>query len=703
MTLLPVLSELLIRLLDWSFVFIKRLEKKNKNVKHVVFVNWNGKYGDAIASAPIIEFLTSHPGVKVSVITSEPLRELYFSVIRVDAVHVIEKNFGWLDIVKIALNVNRCDVVVPLFGRLGIKDALLIFLLNPRFVFSTDSALKMSSKVFIDKSRYHDIYGIYQSIVDLVICGNAALAGASLCVEEEGSFKSYDFLINPYGSREDKSLSIERTKSLIRHLAASHCCSSFGVMHSPNSVLSASRLVDDLNLSNVELVRGIAKFESVIPIIQKSGPLISVDTSLVHVSKVLNKGVVAIYPETKYFNIWQPAASINFEVVHSKGLVDYGDIKNMDQFENSSIDYALNRIKNSDRLKNKKVVFLYWHSSKKDMPIGHALNIRNLESRLSSSDWIVIVTTLDRHSSDYIENYIPLPPYFHQLIDKACDPSVQHGNQSDIIRLRLLERYGGVYLDTSTIFLRYDFESISLYKKLISSTGASFAGYTNVTFTRKDENGSNYFEEAKDGIELSILYAKQNSNILQIFNFEIDKYWRWKTTDKNYMDYPPFRECGLGKVSFLNEYHVHYSIYHLIITRQPELLGEIVVQSMHRCGKETAITHGPYAISDIFCRGKTSYDPASSNKMLQCFIEGEIDTWDGMPTSLDGRIDICHEIELLKIPRYLRRELEQEFTCLGDYLNKKSLYQVFYGFLHAEAELNYFEKTGRPQKTECNT
>ncbi len=688
----PMISELLIRLIDWSFVFIKRIMKKNNHVRHVVFVNWNGKYGDAIASAPIIEYLTSRSGIKVSVITNEPLRELYCSVIRVDAVHVIEKNFGWLELVRIAFNVNKCDVIVPLFGKLSVKDVLFIFLLSPRIVFSTDNTLKMSSKVLVDKSKNNDIYGIYQSIIDMVASRNTTLTGSLFRVEKDCSFKSYDFLINPYGSREDKSLSIERTKSLIRHLAASHCSSRFGVMHSPNSVLLVSQLVDDLDLPNVELVRGIEKFEDVIPIIHKSGPLISVDTSLVHISKVLNKSVVAIYPETKYFNIWQPAISIKFEVIHSKGLVDYGDIKNMDKFENESIDYALSRIKNSDRLKNKKVVFLYWHSSKEDMPIGHALNIKNLESRLSESDWIVIVTTLDKGSPDYIENYIPLPPYFHQLIDKAGDPSVQHGNHSDIIRLRLLERYGGVYLDTSTIFLRHDFESVSLYKKLISSAGTSLAGYTNVTFTRKDEKGRNYFEDAKDGIELSILYAKKKSNILQIFNCEIDNYWSWKTSDKDYKDYPPFIEYGLGKISFLNEYHVHYSIYHLIITRQPELLGEIVVQSMHRCGKETAIIHGPYAISDIFCRGKTSYDPASSKKMLQCFIEGYLDTWDGISTSLDERIDICQGIELLKIPGYLRMDLEQEFACLNDYLEKKSLYHEFYRFLASEVGLYQLEK-----------
>lgn len=680
-TLLPVLSELLIRLLDWSFLLIKRLTRKNSNVRHVVFVNWNGKYGDAIASAPIIEFLTSQCGVRVSVITNELLRVLYCSVIQVDSVYVIEKNFGWRDLVKIAFNVKRCDAVVPLFGKLGVKDVLCISLLNPRFIFSTDSTLKMSSKVFMDKSKHNDIYGLYQSIVDMIISGNNTLAGASLCIKKDCFSKSYDFLINPYGSREDKSLSIEKTKSLIRHLATSHRDSSFGVMHSPNSVLPASRLVNDLSLSNVELVKGITNFESVIPIIRKSGLLISVDTSLVHVSKILKKGVVAIYPETKYFNIWQPKTGKKFEVIKSKGLINFGDIKNMNKFKNSDVDYALNRIKNSDRLENKKVVFLYWHSSKQDMPISHALNIKNLELRLNGSDWTVVVTTLDKHAPDYIENYISLPPYFHQLIEKAGDPSVQHGNHSDIIRLRLLERYGGVYLDTSTIFLRHDFEEVSLYKKLMCSTGASLAGYTNVTFTRKNENGLNYFEEAKDGIELGVLYAKQDSNILRIFNCEIDKYWTWKTSDKDYMDYPPFREHDLDQISFLNEYHVHYSIYHLIITRQPELLGEVVVQSMHRSGKETALTHGPYTISDIFCRGKTSYEPASPKKMLQCFIEGDMDTWDDMSISLDGRINICQELELLVIPGYLRKDLEQEFTCLDDYLNKKSLYHEFYGFL----------------------
>ncbi len=173
---------------------------------------------------------------------------------------------------------------------------------------------------------------------------------------------------------------------------------------------------------------------------------------------------------------------------------------------------------------------------------------------------------------------------------------------------------------------------------------------------------------------------KKMSNILQEFNREIDKYWEWKTFDKDYRDYPPFRKIGLGEISFLNEYHVHYSIYHLILTSQPELQREVIVQSMHRKGKETAITHGPYALSDLFCRGKSSYEPASPEKMLRCFVEGEVATWDGVTTSLKERAEICKEVELLVIPGYLRKALEQEFSSMNNFLDRPSLYQEFYRF-----------------------
>ena len=681
-----VLRRSLVNLLDWSFFRLNRTAEIPL-IRHIVIINWNGKYGDAIVSAPLIEFLTCNSDIKVSVITTKSLENLYSSVMKVDTVYLLD-SVSWKNVLQLCLKVKSCDAVIPPFGKLGIIDVLCAFLLNPKLVFSTDDSLRISCTEFVKESENKDVYKLYELIAGIIAGEHITLTKADLCHELVGKPTSYNYLINPFGSREDKSLTIDRTQSLIRHLVSLHRDSIFGILYSPDSLSTASKLVQTLGLPNVKLVSGVSTFEKVIPIICSSEILISVDTSLIHVARVLNKSTVAIYPETKYFNIWQPVTTSRFQVVKSSGLIDFWDVKDMNRFENLDVDYALNRISNAQRLENKKVVFLYWHSSEEDIPIGHALNIKNIKSRLMGSDWDVVVTTLDKRSKDYIENYISLPLYFTQLVEKTGDEKIMHGNQSDIIRLRLLEAYGGVYLDTSTIFLKDDFEEVPLYKKLIESPYASLAGYTNVTFTRKNEDGSNYFDESKDGMELSLLYAKKNANILQVFNREIDKYWNWKTHDKDYRDNPPFKEYGLGKISFLNEYHIHYSIYHLIITKQPELLKEIVVQSMHMRGKETALSHGPYAISDLFCRGNTSYQPALPNKMLQCFIEGEVEMWDGSYTSLKERIGICQDMDLLKIPAYLRKELEREFTHLDDFLNKKSLYYEFYRFFSSKYREN---------------
>jgi ADP-heptose:LPS heptosyltransferase len=674
------LSKILAKLLDLKFSILSKLRKKGV-VKHLLLINWDGKFGDAIVSAPLIDYLVNIKGIKVSVITNKPLSDLYVQILGVHSVYEIKMGFGLVQLFKAALRIRKCDAVVPLFGKLGIYDVIFILLIWPKLVFSTDHSLRMSNKKFLLSSENKNIDELYESIASVISGNSITLNHYSIPIQNKPKVESYDYLVNPFGSRSDKSLSIERAKSLILHLINSHSSSVVGVLYSPSSFYSASMLVKDIGLSSVRLVSNISSIQSVIPIIRDSKVLISVDTSLVHISRLLKSNVVAIYPRTKYFNIWLPSPSSHFEVVYSEGKVDYKDNKDMNQFDDASVVYALNRIKNKQRLENKKLVFLYWHSSRESMPIGHALNIKNLENRLEANDWEVILTTSDEGSPDYIENYICIPLYFHDLLEKTRDKNSIYGNYSDIVRLRLLECYGGIYLDTSTIFLRNDFSEVLLYKRLLEKPSATLAGYTNVTFTRKDIEGKNYFEEAKDGIELGVLYAKKASRILEIFNKEIDKYWNWKTIDKDYRDYSPFKHYGLGDVSFLNEYHIHYSIYHLIITRQPELLSEVLVQSMHMKGKETSKRHGPYAISDLFCRGASSYEPASPETMLQCFVDRNLNTNTGKTTSLEDRAEICNKIEFLVIPGYLRKLLEREFTCLSDFSSKKSLYSSFYRFL----------------------
>lgn len=329
-------------------------------------------------------------------------------------------------------------------------------------------------------------------------------------------------------------------------------------------------------------------------------------------------------------------------------------------------------------IKSNKNVFLYWDKGENRIPIFHKMNIENIRKRLEKTDWNVVVVSLDKTSKYYVENLINLPNYFFDMKNKITDLSTIGGNQSDIIRLRLLEKYGGVYFDTSTILLKNSIEDIDLYRKFIEFDNYKFAGYTNVTFTRKNNDGTNYFNKAKDGIELSILFAKNDSVIIKILNQEIDKYWYWKSKDKSYIDYPLFKKYKLTKVSFLNEYHIHYTIFHMIITRDILLLNELLTQSIHMEGKENSINDSAYAITDRFCRGASGYDKANPKYLLKAFIKGDLKMFNGSITTLEDRIKIISKIDLIKIPGYLRVELEKHFKSMDDYRNIESIYPYIY-------------------------
>jgi len=326
---------------------------------------------------------------------------------------------------------------------------------------------------------------------------------------------------------------------------------------------------------------------------------------------------------------------------------------------------------------NDKNVFLYWDKGEKNIPTILKINIDNIKERLKNTDWNVIIVSLDKSSKHYVKKLIDLPNYFFDMKNKINDLSTIGGNQSDIVRLRLLEKYGGVYFDTSTILLKNNIEDIELYNIFIQSNQYKLAGYTNVTFTRKKDDGTNYFENAKDGIELGVLFAKKDSKIVKALNYEIDKYWNWKTKTKTYTEYPLFKKYKLTKVSFLNEYHVHYTIFHMIITRDISLLNELLTQSIHMKGKENSLNDGAYAITDRFCRGNSGYDKANPKYLLKAFIKGNLKMYDGRITSLEDRIKLISKMDLIVIPGYLRVELEKYFKSIDDYKNIKSIYKYF--------------------------
>ena len=310
------------------------------------------------------------------------------------------------------------------------------------------------------------------------------------------------------------------------------------------------------------------------------------------------------------------------------------------------------------------------------MPLFHRMNVDNFRRRLEGSRWDIVLTNLDKTSDSYVGHFIDLPEYFNDIGNRMSDIRGLHGNQSDIVRLRLLEKYGGCYFDTSTIFLRHSIDDLLLYERLVNSE-ATLAGYSNVTFTRKNEEGKNYFSNAIDGIELGALFAKPDSSFLHQFNMEVDNYWKWKTKDKIYTEYPLFLSNRLTKVSFLNEYHIHYSIYQMLITRDYSYHSNIVTQSIHMKNKEGAIFDGPYSVQDRFCRGATGYGAATPGALLKVFKEKNISSNEGRYFDLYSRVQLFLDTEFLIFPGYLRTELERSYITEEDY-RKCPIFNHFY-------------------------
>lgn len=321
-------------------------------------------------------------------------------------------------------------------------------------------------------------------------------------------------------------------------------------------------------------------------------------------------------------------------------------------------------------------VFLFWHERYEKMPLFHKMNVDNFRRRLRSSRWEILLTNLDEKSDSYIGHFIDLPEYFYDIENRISDIRGLRGNQSDIIRLRLLEKYGGCYFDTSTIFLRYSIDELYLYNQLLNSD-ATLAGYSNVTFTRKNDKGENYFTNAIDGIELGAILAKNNSDFLYQLNREIDNYWKWKTKYKIYTDYPPFLSCGLTKTSFLNEYHIHYSIYQMLLTKDDLYHNSIITQSIHMKDKEGAIFDGPYSVQDRFCRGATGYGAATPEALLQVFKEKIISSNEGRSFDFHSRVQLFLDTEFLIFPGYLRRDLEKSYITEEDY-RRCPIFKYFY-------------------------
>ena len=98
---------------------MKIFDKNNRQmglpekIERIVFIRWDGKWGDAIVSSFIFPALRSHfPHIDIQVVTTPNMLELFERDYQLDKVHAIEKRPKYNALKNLAKVLGDVDVVV---------------------------------------------------------------------------------------------------------------------------------------------------------------------------------------------------------------------------------------------------------------------------------------------------------------------------------------------------------------------------------------------------------------------------------------------------------------------------------------------------------------------------------------------------------------------------------------------------------------
>lgn len=310
-------------------------------IKHVLVINWNGKIGDAIVSSFFYREIRKINGILITVITTEQLKSLYSEHYYVDNVLVVSKKLSYFELFKISTKLKDVDTIIPLMGLLNTKDLFFISRLKPNNLFTLDENLGFCNVKIAKNLLIHEVYSSIlkqlgvENIVDEYI---VPVIGKNI--------NNYDIIFNPFASRVDKSLPIDKSVNILKLLFSNFQDKTIGILSTAETYKVAQDIVKRLDNKNILVIKNINSFYDAINVIDSSKVIISVDTSIVHIAVGLNKKLISIYYKpSNLFNSWLPKESKDTKVIFSHGIEKYIK-KNMNNFNDYEVITKLNELYN---------------------------------------------------------------------------------------------------------------------------------------------------------------------------------------------------------------------------------------------------------------------------------------------------------------------------------------------------------------------
>ncbi|MBL4835020.1 MAG: glycosyltransferase family 9 protein [Pseudomonas sp.] len=304
---------------------------------HIVVVRWDAKLGDAIVSSFFYREVRKL-NARVTVITVAELAELHAQDFAADQVMITGASPSPFELWRLARKLTRVDAVVHLVGTIQPAEIVFLRLLNPALVYSLDDSLRCVNRKFGAASRGLDAAARYrQVLVDLGAAQVRSEYIVPMPAQMPASGVAPHILFNPYASRAEKSLSAERSITLLQAIAETFASRTIGILSSPATRADAQQLEAKVARVNVKVVEGLASPRDVAGYLYRAQAVVSVDTAIVHMAVGLGTPLVAIYPALEdTFNPWLPPSSVKNRVIYSQQSPGRNG-RNMNEFSTQAL------------------------------------------------------------------------------------------------------------------------------------------------------------------------------------------------------------------------------------------------------------------------------------------------------------------------------------------------------------------------------
>ncbi|MGF1691617.1 glycosyltransferase family 9 protein [Photobacterium kagoshimensis] len=309
---------------------------QKKELKEIVVVRWDAKIGDSIVSSFFFrEIKKIFPNVKVSVITTPEMQEMYKKDFLVDNVYLSKKRPSYSDLNELARKTKNADLVVHLSKILKMKDLFFLSRFkNANIAGLDDSVNLVDLKLGKSTAGEHFSYK-YKKLINAYSDSNVSeeyiIPSRSDIYDRLSSQIKCDkklIAINPYGSSTVRRLSNDSIREILKLLQENIHDFKVVFICAPQDRVNLKVIVDEYPNLCLDGEFGDSIYHA-IELVRLADYVITVDTSIVHIASGLNKHLLSLYnPNMINHKEWSPKSEKNVTLFSLQN-----DINSLDESE----------------------------------------------------------------------------------------------------------------------------------------------------------------------------------------------------------------------------------------------------------------------------------------------------------------------------------------------------------------------------------